>query len=253
MSKISIVFLTYDNIEDLKRSYQSVKEVSKLIGEVIVIDSSHDQAIANFVRTEVNQKFKYKWEKPEGIYHAMNSALFIADSDNFLWFLNPGDTLIDAKPLHNLIIEMKAQKSVWGYAQAKKIIQGHVELYPSQDISMTAENVASGRLSISHQAMLVKSEVLRKMGGFDERYRIAADLKLQIGLMANFTPTFIPELFVLIDPSGISHKFIFQTFMETLKVRYSTRAVPKYKVVLLAFRYVVMKVYFRLKFFFESI
>ena len=239
--KISVVFLGYNNLNNLVKSYRSILELSELVTELVIIDSSTDYSIKNFVDSIKEFKTKYHWENAQGIYHAMNVSLGIADLQNYAWYLNPGDELIDIDIFKNLISKMESSESIWGYAQAEKKLSGVNEIFPKEPLAPTFINIASGDLSISHQAMIVHVGTLKNIGGFDQKYSIAADLKVQICLAKYYTPGFVFKPLVSIDPNGISHNKIFQTFVETAKVRLETDGFPFFLSVRLACSYILSK------------
>jgi len=240
-NKVSIVFVTYNNLDYLEKSHRSISGLGKIVSELIVVDSSSDLRIKNYLEFNSEFKFKYKWEAPQGIYHAMNSALSLAEDNDFIWYLNPPDQLIDKDVLRKLLYKIGEKKSSWGYAQALKELNGKKEIYPLTLIKPTVESIASGKLSISHQAMLVKVSELRSIGGFDQNFLVAADLKAQILLVRNFFPTFVMEPLVAIDPTGISHQRQIQTFTETFRIRLLTKDFSKRLVFYITFRNLFIK------------
>ena len=245
-NKISVAFVTYDNLENLEKSYRSITGMEELIVEIIVIDSSTDMSIRTYVKNITEYNVKYEWEAAQGIYHAMNSALKLANSGSYIWYLNPADELINRNVLVELLFKTKDEKFSWGFAQAVKELNDKKEIYPPKPIRPTLENIASGRLSISHQAMLVKVAALKDVGGFDEKYEIASDLKMQIQLARNFLPVTVFKPLVSIDPTGISHNKQMKTYIETFKVRFFTSDFSKLEVFYLTLRNLTLKVFMKL-------
>jgi hypothetical protein len=241
---ISLAFVTLDNSKDLIRTFSTIRKVTNIIQEIIVVDSSSNNIIKNYCNLEILKHFtlKYIWEQPQGIYHAMNTALHIAEPSNYIWYLNPGDLLINSNVLEKLLVEIKNKDLAWGYAQAQKHLGHSLEIFPQENFVANINNVASGRLSVSHQSMLTSVSQLKNMGGFDEKFEIAADLKVQIMLSKNFTPACIFLPIVEIDPSGISHNKIFRTFFETFTIRFSTKGYSKITSILLAIKFIWSKI-----------
>lgn len=245
---ISIVFLTLNNIEDLKKTLKSIEKLHHYIAEIIIIDSSEGPEVEVYISNFVS-KFKkiYHWESPKGIYPAMNTSLKLAQKDNLIWFLNPGDIVINSNTVIDLADNIIETKSDWGFAQSKKIIRSKIEIFPKEIELVTPKAIAFGVLSISHQSMFCRTKTILQLGGFDESYLIAADLKLQTLLAWAQTPVWIKTPMVEIDPNGISHQKVLRTYLETFKVRWSCKDASRIYTVYLAVRFIIIKLRSRLE------
>jgi glycosyltransferase involved in cell wall biosynthesis len=240
---LSVVFVTYNNLNDFEKTFQSTKDLEHIICEIIIVDSSSNTEIAMYAKNlHVNIKVIYLWERPLGIYHAMNSALQKAQNENWIWYLNPGDILLDSALFTRLLNIASNERADWGFAQALKQLRDVREIFPIEVTDWSSKAVALGKLSISHQAMICKVSTLRALGGFDEKYRIAADLKMQIQLASYGKPTFLPGVIVGIDPNGVSHQKLIKTFLETVRIRWASRAIPRKSVAINALLFALSKV-----------
>ena len=241
-SSVSIVCLTLNNLSDLKKTLKSIEKLHDYIYELIIVDSSEGSEIEMyFSNFDAEFSKTYHWEKAKGIYPAMNTSLRLAQEDNFIWFLNPGDIVINSNVVIELIDKIVETKSDWGFAQTKKIIGSNIEIFPKVIGLISPKSIAYGVLSISHQSMLCKVKVILQIGGFDESYLIAADLKFQTLLAYTSTPVWIETPMVEIDPNGISHQKVFRTYLETFKVRWSCEDTSRLYTVYLSLRYVLFK------------
>ena len=245
---ISLVFITLENLDSLQKTFLSIKGLSDIIHEIIVVDSSSNKDISKFCNDEISKhyKLKYIWENPLGIYHAMNTALNAAETNNYIWYLNPGDSLINSDIARELLRKIQKANSIWGYAQAQKKIGESIEVFPKTGFNANLTNIARGSLSISHQSMLTSVCELRRLNGFDEKYSIAADLKVQIELSRNFKSEFLLTPLVEIDPHGISHKKIMRTFLETTAIRLKTKKFSKLETISLGIKFLALKTYRKL-------
>jgi putative colanic acid biosynthesis glycosyltransferase len=239
---LTVVFVCRDNIGDLEKTFSSLKNLHDSISEYVIVDSSQGSEINTFCD---NQNFegrvKYLWEPASGIYHAMNSALKLVSNNDYVWFLNPGDVLIDENVARTLVSYLIETDSIWGYGQSIKTIGSTLEVFPVKNFNYDMKNLVFGQAAISHQAMFCRAQNLVELGGFDEKLRIAADLKIQILLFQKYEPVFHFIPFVKIDPNGISHSRIFLTFFETLRVRWHTRGISKIRVIISVFDFIATK------------
>jgi hypothetical protein len=173
----------------------------------------------------------------------MNTALNLAKPYNYIWYLNPGDLLINSKAARELLTKVQNTNSIWGYAQAQKRIGNSIEVFPKTNLTANLKNIANGSLSISHQTMLTSVCELRKLSGFDEKYIIAADLKVQIELSRDYKSESVFTPLVEIDPHGISHTRVMRTFLETAEIRFKTHKFSNLETISLGIKFLALKAY----------
>ena len=107
------------------------------------------------------------------------------------------------------------------YAQAQEIANNDpFKVFPENNVEANVKNLCDGTFRISHQALLVRHSVISQVNGFDTRYQIAADLKLEFLLLSNYKGRFVPGILVDFDSGGISHNRILRTLFESACVRY---------------------------------
>ena len=167
-------------------------------------------------------KSRYFWEEKHGIYHAMNSALDQIQDDDIVWYLNPGDVLKDSRLLLDIMASFHDDSKIdFIYAQAQEIANTDpFKTFPGKNVEASVKNLCDGTFRISHQALLVRRSIMRQVHGFDTRYQIAADLNLEFQLLSNYKGKFVPGILINFDGSGISHKRIMRTLIESACVRY---------------------------------
>jgi len=217
--------VSYNNIDNIKKTFRSVSHLPSDSFSILVVDSSSNSQIKNFI-SEVssicNLEIRYIWEKPNGVYSAMNNGIDNSVDNSLVWFLNPGDILVDANTLQALILKIKTEDVLWGYAQAQNARpQSHI-IYPLQNLPVTRENLVKGNLSVSHQAMLVKKELLIKLNKFDTKKEIASDLEMTMKL-ADFQCVSILNIMVEIELDGLSRKKPWKVLFETTRVVYDSQ------------------------------
>jgi len=214
---LKVCLVSVDNLGDVKITLESLSNLD-LNFEVVIVDSSSDSKIAYFVDNLQSFRINYIWEQKKGIYHAMNTAWNSCNQDDLIWFLNPGDRLLSSNTLLNLIDGIESNGHEWGFAQAVTN-ESSINFYPSTSAMLTKQALHEGTLCISHQAMLVKNYKIKDLGGFNEKYSIAADLDIEFKLIKSSSPFFEKAPMVLVDSTGVSHQFILKTIMESALVR----------------------------------
>ena len=219
MKQVTAILVSLNNLEDVKKTIESLILKSKFEITVIVVDSSGDEEIKDYISAQraSKLKIKYFWMEPSGIYPAMNLGLNACLDNSFVWFLNPGDILIDFNALVTLIENIEKNRKLWGFCQAIYDTSDK-SAFPYEAENINALKVMTGTIPISHQAVIAHTKFLKDLGGFNSVYKIAADLEL-ITRMSNISiPIFVKEVLVRIDTTGISHKHLAKLYSENFRM-----------------------------------
>lgn len=201
--KYSIIIVTFNNAEGLKRTLESVKTLRYDHKETIVIDGgSKDnslQVISSYkdiIDTAVS-------EKDSGIYNAMNKGVKLVTGD-YVVFMNAGDVFADEGVLS--LVSNYAADIILGsdtYDGRRRLMIEHMSLYDILSIG------------ICHQAVYYRREILQKYG-FDESYKIIADLKSVVEPLVKekLTVMSTPEILAVCEGGGLSKQLWRNIFVE---------------------------------------
>ena len=100
--KLSIITINYNNLEGLKRTYESVVSQTCQDFEWIIIDGGSTDGSKEFIE-EHRDKFAYWCSEPDkGIYNAMNKGISKAKGE-YLNFMNSGDEYADERVIEEFI------------------------------------------------------------------------------------------------------------------------------------------------------
>jgi hypothetical protein len=184
---LSVITVTAYDLERLKITLNSYIGAPKNI-EFVLVYPIQDIETANYV-----EKFTLKSKLQIsafcdfgiGIYQAMNLGSILA-SGQFLMFWNAGDTCSSIGNLIDLVGSLQRLDPIWGCVQASFDWRG------PQDLTKTnLENFVLQRGGyISHQSIIVRKSEFVSTGGFDEKYKVAADYKLIAHLWINSEVSF---------------------------------------------------------------
>lgn len=205
---ITIVTVTFNIIESGRKDIfiQCLNSVHnqtyKNIEHIIIDGGSSDGTIDLIKKYSVDGWVRYISEKDNGIYNAMNKGLSLAKG-KYITFLNSDDfyhNLDSVKMSVNLLEENNADFSYADYL--KKDSKGGGDIYSSSIL----ENFIY-RMPFNHQTMFTKTSILKKEGGFNEKYKIASDYDLIIRLiMRDYKNVYLNKDIVSFDINGISSK-----------------------------------------------
>lgn len=136
----------------------------------------------------------------EGIYEAMNAGI-ASSTGQFLWFLNGGDWLHDGAVLAAML------NAANQHPRAGLIYSDAVEgAGPTAPLFRKPARPASSfylGMPSHHQAMLFRRACL-PAGGYDTRYRLAADYNLVLSVAAHHQAAYLPGAVSGMAPGGRS-------------------------------------------------
>ena len=220
-TQVDIVFCCLNNPDDLLGTLTSIKALamSKLDVRLICIDSSHSNEVKKVFEGFSNLfSSDYIWTEPSGIYRAMNLGISYSRSNTYLWFLNPGDFLVDHLGSVGLIEKMFNQPHDDYFVLQAKPIKGKDNWFPNPQVEINLRNILLGKLQISHQTFFISKKAALRLKGFEKRYSICADLYMIAQAFHTQKGSFIFEPLVIFDQTGVSHRNRFQTIWQTLKI-----------------------------------
>lgn len=157
-----------------------------------------------------------------GIYQAMNIAIAENDSSRWIWFLNAGDTLTSIDALENLLDQLINidPNTMWvycGYTLCES--SGEAIEKRRAPTVFSIKNQLFARDFVSHQALIARLDLLKKIGGFNTEYRIAADWELICKMSVQSCPQSLEIDLVNFKLGGFSSRHRNLGNLELLKIR----------------------------------
>lgn len=200
--KLSIITVNLNNLEGLKRTYESVVCQIFTDYEWIVIDGGSTDGSREFIEQH-QDKFAYWCSEPDkGIYNAMNKGIVRAKGE-YLNFMNSGDCFACEETL----------AGVFGRERTADILYGYVAV---DDVSILTEASRLMKQNIywfdlivhtfPHQGTFIKRATFSIVGLYDERCKIVADWKwFVLAILKNkVSYQFISNKIAVIQSGGIS-------------------------------------------------
>ena len=161
--RYSVITINYNHEEGLKSTIESVLCQVSTNYEYIIIDGGSTDGSVDVIKEYAKNISYWVSERDNGVYHAMNKGVGHAHGD-YCIFMNSGDCFHSSNVL----------ESVEKYKE--DIICGQVSTFPSGHHKSTISLVDLMRISLPHQAMFIKRELLLKHP-YDEKYKILSDWK----------------------------------------------------------------------------
>ena len=220
MPWLSVVTVVKDDLKGFLQSIDSFTAQSLTGVELIVVDSSVEESeISTFLADSSITDFRCEWVQPQGIYPAMNRGLELAKGD-YIYFLNAGDTFFDSSVLANIGKVISLNSPTWFVGRVDILEQtGARVTSASWDYQSEKKALFARGLFPPHQGTVVRTGALRSVGGFDERFVIAADYAAALSLSRVHDPLVTDQVFATFFEGGVSTTRWQESFREFHQAR----------------------------------
>ena len=171
----SIVTPTFNSLQGLRQSFDSVQAQSPGLFEYWVVDGASTDGTSGWLREKKSESFHWISEPDSGVYDAMNKAIKRA-SGQFFYFLGSGDTL------NHEILEKAAQFITSLPLGKPRFIYGDVRV-TNQNGRLLGGAFTKRRLcreNICHQAIFYERSIFALLGDYDVKYPIYSDWALNL-------------------------------------------------------------------------
>jgi glycosyltransferase involved in cell wall biosynthesis len=191
--KISVITITFNAEEMLKRTAETVLEQTYGNIEYLIVDGGSDDqtlTIINNLEKDFSAKhIPFFWisEPDKGIYDAMNKGMKMASGDYF-WFMNAGDIIASQDCLENIFKNIPEENGVktilpdFIYGETM-IVRESGQIMGSRRLKapdkLDWKSFRMGML-VCHQSMLVKREIA---SDFNLTYKYSGDFDWSIGCL----------------------------------------------------------------------
>lgn len=205
--KLSIITINYNNLEGLKKTYESVVCQTWTDYEWIIIDGGSTDGSREFIEEHQN-KFAYWCSEPDkGVYNAMNKGILKAQGE-YLQFLNSGDSLVDIRVVSDFV------SLQWN----EDIISGNIVRDGNFDrigCNPEEDELDFDRFlfaSVTHPPSYIKKDLFERYGLYDENLTIVSDWKffIEVLIMQRCSYRHWNRLVVDFDSYGISGDLRYQ-------------------------------------------
>lgn len=166
---VSIIIATYNSGKTLRRALDSVLNQSYQDWECIVVDGASKDDTIDIVKEFVSKdsRFRYISEPDHGIYDAFNKGWKMAKGDWVMYLGSDDEYTKDG--IKTLMENTDGADVVYG-----NVILNYSDLkHKKQKASQV--NFTGTLAFCCHQAVVMKKEILFKLNGFDEKYKLLAD------------------------------------------------------------------------------
>lgn len=168
--RLSIITITYNNLEGLQRTLASVRQQTFHDYEHIVVDGASTDGTPAYLAT-IN--VRYVSEPDKGIYDAQNKGIALAQGD-YCFFLNAGDTFCTPIVLEQMFANLPSPMPDVLYGNelvinAEGKVAEHANGVPNPSFADLYNSC------MKHQATFIRRSLFDLYGKYDISLRICAD------------------------------------------------------------------------------
>ncbi len=195
--KLSIITICY-NEKNIRKTCESIVNQSWQEFEWIVVDGGSNDGTLD-VLNEYKERINVLISEPDnGIYNAMNKGIAQAKG-TWLNFMNGGDAFVGPMVLEQVFGGNRTYEEA-DVLYGDMLCRGKVHKMPD-----AVEASFFIHSCINHQSSFIRAALLREQGGYNEKYRIAADMEKWVLWLKNGRVfRYLPMLIADFDASGIS-------------------------------------------------
>jgi len=207
---LSLITVTLNNLQGLKKTWESVGHQTEQDFEWLVIDGGSNDDSLSFLQ-EISANFIS--ESDNGLYDAMNKGVKHCDGA-YILFLNAGDALYSEQTADIILKHLKSDADFY-YGDSAEQSGGQIYLRPAR-----APHFGKNGMFTSHQAMIYKRDLLKDMVFDGKTYPISADYALTCEYLKRAkTIDAINAPLCLAESGGISQQNALTGRLEQFRIR----------------------------------
>ena len=197
--RIGIVTINFNNLQGLIKTIKSVKNQTCKNIQFIIIDGGSTDGSKEIIQENLDCISYWISEKDNGVYHAMNKGIKEVTADYCL-FLNSGDYLLNHQTIENVKTQIDSNAAMsYGLIQWEET---NLLWNPKKDLK--AFEITKKSL-IPHQGTFFKTNILKKLNGYKENYKVISDWGIMLELIEKGYETQKLNLIISIcEKQGIS-------------------------------------------------
>ncbi len=205
--KISVITAVFNNAATIRDALESTLSQRYPDVELVVVDGGSTDGTQKIIKSYRDRIATYVSEPDRGIYDALNKGLHLATGD-VVGFLHSDDVFADADALSRIAraLEDSTADACYGDLNYVRKEPPHAVVRAWSAGEFIARKLALGWMP-PHPTLYVRRAVYERLGGFDTRYRIAADYDWMLRLLTQSAQVrYVPHVQVLMRVGGASNR-----------------------------------------------
>ena len=193
MNKVSVITMTYNDCEHLKKCVAQVLKQDYENLEYIIVDGGSTDGTAEFLaglKNEQGDKVTYVSEPDEGLYDALNKGIRMATGDIIGLMC---DEFADDHVVSEMVAAMERENADGVHADLDYVQDGKIVRRWRM-----GDGTINGGWMPAHPTLYLKREVYQNYGLYKTNYKIAADYEFVIRILKDKKTklAYIPKVLV---------------------------------------------------------
>jgi glycosyltransferase involved in cell wall biosynthesis len=186
----SVITVVFNDLEGLKKTRKSLDKQRYRNWLHIIVDGGSSDGTIKYLKSLPTGNTVYVSEKDAGIYNAMNKGWKLAEPESFAYFLNARDEFASFDSLKMAALSLKSdEKAEWGCTTHEEINPDGTGWVCKLVAPPSIRNQLYAFGYRSHQGVVMKVNLISRLGGFSESFQIASDWELIARAIKDSIPT----------------------------------------------------------------
>ena len=217
MTQISVVTAVYNKSDTLAQALDSVLSQTHPDVETVLIDGGSAEDTQRILQRYCERLDVFISEPDGGIYDALNKGIRNATGD-VIGFLHADDLFAHERVLANIALAFEDPRIEAVYGDLVYVRHDHpeqvVRLWRAGSFDKAA--LRHGWMP-PHPTFYARRSLYERLGGFDTRYRIAADYDCMLRFLSQpgIRTSYIPEVLVRMRTGGVSNRSLSNIFRKS--------------------------------------
>ncbi len=215
--KVSIITAVFNRADCIADAVRSVQSQTWSPVEHVVIDGGSTDGTLQVLRACMNSHAVCVSEPDNGIYFALNKGLALATGD-VIGLMHSDDYFADTKVLADVVAAFTNPTVDAVYGDLDYVSKTNTARIVRhwQSGEYTPSKLARGWMP-PHPTLFLRRKVIERWGGFDTRFRIAADYDaiLRYFGQGNICPVYLPRVLVKMRLGGESNRSLGKIWLKT--------------------------------------
>ena len=171
---IHIITINKNNLGGLKRTVESILSQTDWNFKWTIIDGNSTDGSVEFIKKIEFDNLSVYIENDNGIYDAMNKGIVKTDDEDFVWFVNTGDSLTHVGVTKKIRKIDRDVDILYGNYNLLEVHNDKIEIKKKMKNPIDLNMFWLIKKNLNHQSYLIKGYLLKQFP-FQIEYNICAD------------------------------------------------------------------------------
>lgn len=198
--KVSVITITRNDADGLRRTVESVKSQDYEGIEHIIVDADSTDGTKEYLASLTG--VAYVSEPDDGRYDGMNKGVKMASGD-VVWFMHSSDQFADDRTVSYVAqqITEHSEPFHWAYGLSAIVKDGHAIGVGGQVPFNVSRFLLGGKI-IPHQATVYSRQFFDDLRGYRTDFGLAADQEFMVRCLRRSYPSVWPRVLCIFDGHG---------------------------------------------------